>query len=685
MLPFSAQIPTKWVISLAVIVAALHAFMAASVSRQFSTTFDEIAHITAGYAYWTEGDLRFQTENGNLPQRLVGLPLLAMDVPPLPPEHPAWSTGNVWDMGETFFYQSGRDNADLLAAARGVIAVVSGILCFMVFWWSRQLFGDVAGLVSQVLATFSPTLLAHAGLATSDSVTALTFLAATLAWWRVCHRITWGNVLIAGITAGLLAVSKFSAVLFVPMAVVMLVVRLVRSDSLLVVGWRGEHRFNGGRRLPLLLSVASVSILIAWACIWAFYGFRFNPSLNPDHTDYSRKWETVMMQSPSAPQKLADGRPATLQAANLDPGAVQTVARFCLDHQLFPEAYLHGLLVVDRHSRSRLAFFAGEFRNTGWWTFFPTAFLVKTPIPALSLILLGLLSLCGYRQKPNLWYQLTPLIALTVIYGTVIMTSNLNIGHRHMLPIYPVLFILAGGVVVAATARRWLTVLVGLLLLTHVGISLSIRPHYLAYFNPIGGGSLQAHKLFVDSSLDWGQDLPGLSRWLDTQPHPEPVFISYFGKGQPELEGITATRFGDSFFDTRSRKVPAAVRGGTFAISATMLQRVYTPVRGPWTPSFEATYLDLRLWVARFAQRESTAPIISPAGNEITLDEATSLLWKFEDLQFGRLCHYLTYRGPDDHVGYSILIYQLSDDEVTLALHAPLSELNHTIETRFLN
>lgn len=685
MLPLAQKIPTKWVLSLAIVLAALHAFMAGSVSRQFSTTFDEIAHITAGYAYWTEGDLRFQPENGNLPQRLAGLPLLAMEITPLPDEHIGWPTGNVWEMGDTFFYRSGNDNADLLAAARTMIALVSGGLCFLVFWWSRQLFGDVAGLFSQALATFSPTLLAHAGLATSESTTGLMFLAASLAWWRVCHRITWGNVLMTGITAGLLAVSKFSAVLFGPMAIVMVVIRLTRSNSLPVVGLRGERALNGWQRLPALLAVSFVSILIAWGSIWAFYGFRFNPTSNPDHTEYAHKWEALMMETSPSLQKLVDGRSASLQSANFDPGTVQTVTQFCLDYRLFPEAYIHGLLVVDRYSRSRLAFFAGEFRNTGWWTFFPTAFLVKTPLPALFLILLGLLSLCANRTKRKLWYQLTPLIALTVIYGAVIMTSNLNIGHRHLLPLYPVFFILAGGVFVAATTRRWFTILVGFLLLTHVGISLGIRPHYLAYFNPIGGGSRQAHKLFVDSSLDWGQDLPGLSRWLDTQTHVDPVFLSYFGKGDPSIEGITATRFGDSFFDTLTRQVPASVRGGTFAISATMLQRVYTPVRGPWTPSFEATYLDLRLWVAQFMQRESTAPVIGPKGNEITLAEATTLLWKFEDLQFGRLCHYLTFRGPDDHVGYSILIYQLSDEEVSLALHAPLSELNHAIEAQFLD
>ena len=41
-----------------------------------TNTFDEIAHLTAGYGYWTAGTYHLNPENGNLPQRLAALPLL---------------------------------------------------------------------------------------------------------------------------------------------------------------------------------------------------------------------------------------------------------------------------------------------------------------------------------------------------------------------------------------------------------------------------------------------------------------------------------------------------------------------------------------------------------------------------------------------------------------------------------
>ena len=224
--------------------------------------------------------------------------------------------------------------------------------------------------------------------------------------------------------------------------------------------------------------------------------------------------------------------------------------------------------------------------------------------------------------------------------------------------------------------------LVALILGLHVVVSVAIRPHYLAYFNPIGGGSRNAYKLFVDSSLDWGQDLPGLQKWLSEHPGDRPAYLSYFGYGDPADLGLDVVRFGDSYFDRKARVVPAHVTGGTFCISATMLQRVYTPVRGPWTLSFEKTYLDLRNWVNQTSLHTDQQPITDLAGAPLSVADVTARLWNYEALQFGRLCHFLQFREPDDNVGYSILIYRLTDDEVSLALNGSLAAVNAVVEAR---
>ena len=90
-------------------------------------------------------------------------------------------------------------------------------------------------------------------------------------------------------------------------------------------------------------------------------------------------------------------------------------------------------------------------------------------------------------------------------------------------------------------AGATLTAIAALLLGGQAVSAVGIYPHFLAYFSPIVGGPAQGYQHLVDSSLDWGQDLPGLKHWLDQNRRPgEPVYLSYFGTGEPDHYGIEA-------------------------------------------------------------------------------------------------------------------------------------------------
>ncbi|GAB1490061.1 phospholipid carrier-dependent glycosyltransferase [Opitutaceae bacterium] len=651
----------------------LHVWMAASISRQFSTTADEIAHITAGYAYWTQHDYRFQPENGNLPQRWAALPLVVRgeSFPAQPDE--AWATADVWSVGRAFFYGEGNDLPSLLASARLMIALLSGALCCLIFIWTRALLGSCAGWIALTLAVFSPTLLAHGGLATSDTSAALGFVATILAWSRLMQRVTPGRTVMVGLMAGGLALSKYSAVLFAPVALIILTVRLTRRSPVPFV-WRGSvHRFTHARRLFPLGGATFCALAVAVTVIWGAYGFRFSASDRPE-ARFIQTWDEVLLRTPSTPPLApANGRTASV-VTPLRPGLIQHTVAWMRDRRLLPEAYLYGLAFVDKHARSRLAYFAGEYRTDGWWEFFPTAFLLKTTLPTLALLGLGIAALLtSPSRRRSAWlYRLTPVLALLLVYGGFSLQSRLNIGHRHLLPLYPAVFLLAGASALAIRRWRWLPVVIGLLLIWHIRESVWIRPHYLAYFNPIGGGPEKAHRLFVDSSLDWGQDLPGLRAWLAEQAHDERVYLSYFGSGDPVHEGITATRFGDGYFDWAARTTPPSLGGGIYCISATMFRRVYTHVRGPWDDAYEQAYQQLRTWLRA---AEATAPGSLPRdidGSALAEEEIRARLFRYEQLQFGRLCHFLEQRQVDAAIGYSILIFRLTEDEVQHALYGPL-------------
>jgi hypothetical protein len=205
-------------------------------------------------------------------------------------------------------------------------------------------------------------------------------------------------------------------------------------------------------------------------------------------------------------------------------------------------------------------------------------------------------------------------------------------------------------------------------------------PHYLAYFNPLAGGPRHGYRHLVDSSLDWGQDLPGLKQWID-RGHAAPreaIYLSYFGVGVPRYYGLPTLELPSSP-DWRKAPETGDLRPGIYCISATNLQHVYLEPRGPWNAKYEQTYQDLRGRIATLIQRQQEQPQLftqSPAdaaaAQEIT--EWQNVIRQFEQYRFARLCAYLRLREPDDNVGYSILIYKVSADDLQRALFRPLSD-----------
>ena len=215
-----------FLLSLAVLLALLHAVLATTATVGTSITHDEIAHLTAGRAYNTLGDFRLQPENGNLPQRWAALPMNAIG-PRLPPlaGDPAWQQADVWVFGNEFFYRSGNPADLMIFAGRAMISLFSAGTGLLVFFWSRKLFGTRGAFLSLGLYVFCPNLLAHGALATSDATMSFFLLAAVTAWWWQLDALTWRRVLLSALVFALACVAKFSAVLLPPMFALLALLR----------------------------------------------------------------------------------------------------------------------------------------------------------------------------------------------------------------------------------------------------------------------------------------------------------------------------------------------------------------------------------------------------------------------------------------------------------------------------
>jgi hypothetical protein len=426
-------------------------------------------------------------------------------------------------------------------------------------------------------------------------------------------------VLISGLALAGLFVSKMSAPLIALVALALLGLRL----------WRGPR----GRQSAALFAVLLAQAAIVLAVIWASFDFRYEAFAQP------RPGDQLFL---SWPEALASG------------GPIARAIGLARDHRLLPEAYLFGYAFVNAYSESRAAFWNGASSVIGWPGFFPYAFAVKTPLPELLVLALAILA---WRRRGRDLYRCAPLWVLLVVYWGFALSARVNIGHRHLLPIYPVLFILAGAVASFWERPSRLRHVVTAALVALAVESLSVWPDDLSYFNQTIGPHTNAYHHLVDSSLDWGQELPALARYLDedarANPQRAPVYLSYFGVGRPAHYGIDAERL-PSYRDPERTPELRPLRGGVYCISATMLQLVYSRFRGPWNRRYEDAYQRL----VRALAEPGAAP-----------DLATRRT--YEQLRFARLCAFLRAREPDAQVHYAILVYRLSDEDVRRALEGP--------------
>jgi hypothetical protein len=241
---------------------------------------------------------------------------------------------------------------------------------------------------------------------------------------------------------------------------------------------------------------------VAWGVLWSIYGFRF--AMNPVNV--------FVPSLESEAQPLSAG--------------MRSFLFFCKHYRLLPESYILGLADVQNVGESTTTYIFGQVHMHGVWYYFPTLLTLKWTMGTLLLLGLAVWAyVSGRIRRPR---EVFFLIVPAAVYFTIAAAGPLNLGVRHILPVFPFAFALIGAAMSRLIERRrtWIWV-VGALLLAHAVESLAAYPNYLPFANLFWGGSSKTNLYFTDSAVDWGQELVQVKEWTDRNNVKDCAFAYY--------------------------------------------------------------------------------------------------------------------------------------------------------------
>ena len=465
--------------TLAVLLAT---FLITRADRAYNQTYDESAHIACGMQWLSQGTYDYET---------LHPPLARVATAIVPFIHGSRSQGNpvMLEEGNSLLNLNGQYWKNLLLSRLGVLPFF-WLSCFLVFNFMRLHFSLWHGAVAVVLLAFCPIVLAHSSLATTDAPFMAMFLWSVLGLANFLNKPTLLSGLAAAISLGLACLTKFTELPFFALAVVIML----------------THRWLSARQILVPLRRVILVVTFAVPVIWAGYRFSYKPIFTPHSIS-----------------------PATQLKLNSMPPRERDLF---VNTKVPAGEFFQGLIMAKLVGANggRTAYLLGRMYYGSRWEYFPVGVLTKTPIPTLVLFALGF---SVYLLFNGDWRSRNAAVLVAGLASPMMigMLANLNIGLRHVLPIFPFIAMFAAiGVLYLWNLPLKYRSLgrVAALLLTGWSVTSCIwaSPEFLPYFNVIA--SPYADRILGGSDLDWGQDLYALESRLKDIP-PEEIYMDYFG------------------------------------------------------------------------------------------------------------------------------------------------------------
>jgi hypothetical protein len=479
-------------------------------------------------------------------------------------------------------YQTPGTDADaLLRAARVRMLALGVVLGAGIAWWAWRLRGPIAGIVAAAAFCFDPNFLAHAPLIKNDVPITLVFFLLMAVVWLIGERATIARIAGVGVLVAIALGTKFSGVLALPMLGIALFCRAIIGKRWPFLRWTLNTRLQ---RIAAVLAILVGVSVVGYVGIWASYGFRFGPTGDPHEqfdfhsANYNCGIGEMLLRQNPVPLYPTNATIHQWVGKEWKPSIIVRALNAASRNHLFPQAWLFGFLYTYGTSLARRTFLCGEIGVAGWWYYFPAAMAFKTPLATLAgLGLAAAIWLWKARWKNlnrDAWAICAALVG-PIFYMAVAMRSHLNIGLRHIFPVYPFLFVFLGVIAAQCFARRpkitcWI---ISLLFVGLACETLSAYPNYLPFFNVAAGGSRGGLALLSDSNLDWGQDLPALVEWQKRHPDRQ-LYFCRFGLPEPRYYGLHYIEMPGSELAQPDETVSSGLLP-VYAISAVALQGPY--------------------------------------------------------------------------------------------------------------
>jgi 4-amino-4-deoxy-L-arabinose transferase-like glycosyltransferase len=446
-----------------------------------SQAFDEPCHVAAAIELLDRHTYTLDPVHPPLSRIAIGVPLyLAGErYPDLTADEAAHPNYNM--VGNHILYDHGHYTRNL-ALARSAMLPFLVFASVLVFLWARREFGNLAAILSVLLFTTTPIVLAFSSLAYSDLVTATTQLFALFAFTIWLKTPSVRSTVILGIAIGLVLMSKLTSFLFLPVA----------GLAILLPGFLGWA--STAPTLKRHFRQFLASLVIAVLTLWSGYGFAVGHVR--EEMNFSPEAMPSFQHFPNPVAKL--GKAIVLKDPIIPGGELlRGLATGWALNQTSPQGYLFG-----------------DIRPGGWWYFFLAGVMFKTPLPFLILCGLGMLSVGAHIRARRL-YSLTPAIFAIAIF-IVTMPVKYNAGVRHVLVVFPLLALFAGQGCAyfwrsEGKVRAWSRSGLVILLLWQGIESFRAQGDLISYFNELAGHD-PSRIMVTGCDLDCGQDVFRLLR-----------------------------------------------------------------------------------------------------------------------------------------------------------------------------